>query len=263
MHRRYIVRSAVFCLMASLLLACGRPDAQAGAVGSQPNATEIPSSPIVQTNVAGTTQPPVTTLTSSQPTTEASVAPVAYSASYMTAQSLQESISQSEMIVIGNVDGIGAIYNTARDTQDHTKPAKNTFSVGQVYTFHVERYLKGTGPVIIPILQDEGMILLPEAAIAQVDIDRAKAASGTTPLNKGVQYLLFLSHTDAFNGTTYYGGSAEPWRFVLAADGSARMDTPRDAYRMLPANFAPPDAVALLAQIEQLVKAAPSATPAK
>lgn len=82
------------------------------------------------------------------------------SKSYITTiHSLEERVAQSDIIVVGEIVGVGKIFNAARDLQDSTKPATDRFGVGQEYQLHVKQYYKGDGPSNLIVVQGEGTVL--------------------------------------------------------------------------------------------------------
>jgi len=185
---------------------------------------------------------------------------------YVTSQSLKETVTQSEIIVLGNVIGTGEVINTSRDTQDHTKPSRDSFDIGQVYDFQVQRYVKGSGPLVLKVAQAEGVILSPQSGVTQADIDRAKAADDHVPFNTGTTYLLFLrrfpsSYPD-YPDKDYYAGPSEPWRIALSADGKGVIEAPKEALLEIPSDFIPDHNMPLLPQIEQVVQAEQVTKPA-
>src|SRR6266545_6585840 len=188
------VLNVLIALAIVLLISCDHPDSTSQS-GTTTNAT-------ASTRSAGseaTVQPPpptgTTKSTSVSTSTQSSVVVIT---NYVTSQSLKETVTQSEIIVLGNVIGTGEVINTSRDTQDHTKPSRDSFDIGQVYDFQVQRYVKGSGPLVLKVAQAEGVILRPQSGVTQADIDRAKAADDHVPFNTGTTYLLFLRHSTSY-----------------------------------------------------------------
>jgi hypothetical protein len=205
----------------------------------------------VAPQTATTVEPSLT----AYPAAAGTPAPVAVYGSYDTARTLEEVTAQSEIIVIGNITTVGDTFNSRLDTQDSSKPARDSFGVGQEYELQVQQYLKGSGPDRLTIIQNEGAILSPPELVTQADIERAKAASGARPMLVGASYLLFMNQITAYPGKVYYGGSIEPWRFALAPDGTTTIETPSEALRTIPPDLLPSPEVPLLPHIEQLIRA--------
>jgi hypothetical protein len=165
------------------------------------------------------------------------------------------------MVAIGTVTATGSIFNSRRDTEDQTQPARDSFGVGQEYQVQIERYLKGSGPAVLTVVVTEGAILSPPEKVTQADIERAKAASGIPPLTVGARYLLLLkSFTVHYPGTDYYAGQGQPWRFVLSEDGTGVLEAPSGALGSFPQDFIPRPDAPLLPQVEQLIQAEKATT---
>lgn len=249
---------SVFAVLVTILLnACGRPD-----TGIQP--IIVGNTPTSQsTNIAATIQSGVHSETYTTGSSHGSApASVAGTGSYIVDASLKESIAHSEIIVIGEVIGVGEMFNSHRDVQDQTKPARDTFGVGQEYVLQVQRYLKGSGPDVLTIVQTEGAVWSPPESVTQTDIERARAAQGVPQFEKGKLYLLLLKSLAAYHPEkAYYAGQGLPWRFALAPDGTGVMEAPSGALASIPQDFIPRPDAPLIPQIEQLIQAETNATP--
>lgn len=186
---------------------------------------------------------------------------VAGSASYIVDRSIQQSVTNAEIIVIGQVTRLGEVVNTDRDTQDHTKPASNTFGVGQTYNVQVQQYLKGSGENNLTILEGEGAIQSPSELVTQSDIERAKISYGAQPLTPGKTYLMLLSKQPDYFGGNYYGGQGNPWRFVLQEDGSYILEASRDVLFQLSTSYRADVKGSLVDYIKQSVAADTAAKP--
>ncbi len=149
--------------------------------------------------------------------------------SYRYVTTIQELISQSEIIVIGSVvkrsDGV---INMARDVENVYEADKNLFGLGQIYEFHVTQYVKGEGDEYITILQVEGMFDATDiggvANMSSADFERAQIQGDYIPYVVNQTYLLFLRQTSGF-AEKYYVGTIHPWRFVITADQRAVPET--------------------------------------
>jgi hypothetical protein len=146
---------------------------------------------------------------------------------YIYANSLSELVALSPLIVIGQLDKLGAVVNTARNPQDTSKPSSSTFGIGQTYTFTVERYLKGNSSSPLNLIQGEGLIILNQAQASEDNIKKAKANSGIPTLQPNRKYLLFLKPLEGdFAGKDFYVAPIMPWRFVLPDKENAYPETP-------------------------------------
>ncbi len=156
----------------------------------------------------------------------ASVEPGSSAASYRTAQSVSQLVSESAIIVIGQMTGIGETFNMARSPQNPSQPDPAILGLGQVYHFQVERYLKGQGSRSIEIAQVEA-ILGDQTPKTPKNIARARASYGAIPLRPNVRYLYFLRPlTDFPDKPNYFVGTLHPDRFVLGEQGNSEPETP-------------------------------------
>lgn len=178
---------------------------------------------------------------------------------YAYVHSMQERVAKAKIIVFGTVRQTDQIINMNRDVEDPAKPARDSFSIGQVYAVDVAHYVKGSGPARLNIVNLEGDV--PGATpgnVTQAQIDQAKANSRYKSLEIGTSYLFFL---DPFNGTdiqgTYYvGGLGYPWRFRVASDGRFVSEGPRGEPALAAgSDFDTRAQDDLFAQIAQLVQA--------
>lgn len=249
-----ISKTSTYILLVCMLLlgACGRPDAAQGNIG---------------TPTLGPAQPRTTVAphpTSSAAVTDAANAgspSVGGTVSYNIVRSFREAVQMADIIVIGEVTGVGEIFNTHRNPYDASKPATDSFGVGQEYFFHVERYLKGSDATDITVVQVEGAIFAPVDQVTPALIEQAKAASGDIQLDRGTRYLLFLRGPFDYMGKHIYGAAAEPWKFRLDAEGRATMETPGEVRLSLPEDFLTRLDAPLLPQIEQIIREQQTATP--
>jgi hypothetical protein len=240
------------CIIATLALplalaACGQPDVD--------NAASLPTlAPAVPMPVPSEQATPeaVAAATSGAPTITPWHPPVVFVDQFAMHESFEESVASAEIIVIGEIIGLGETFNSQRDVADNTKPATDGFGVGQEYFFEVQRYLKGSGSTTLTVVQTEGGVRARPATVTEADIARARAASSVPPLVKGTRYLLLLrSIARYYPGKDYYTGQAEPWRFELSSDGRATMISPAG----LGVDFAPDQVAELVGQVEQVVRA--------
>lgn len=186
-------------------------------------------------------------ITAESQLTEESVAPPIMS--YVTADSIEELVNQSDIIVVGRVEKSDEIVNTVRDPQDPTQPDPNLFGVGQVYNVHVEQYLKGGGSEIINLIQNEGLIT-PEMAEPEQTIENAREQSDHIPLSPEKRYIFFLNYAWELTDGEYYIGALEPWRFNLTDKGIASPESP---WLYADEIFLSKPIVDFISQVEQLV----------
>ena len=140
---------------------------------------------------------------------------------YVYVHSLKERVAKAQLIVVGTVREPAEVINMNRNVEDITKPASDSFGVGQVYKIHIIHYIKGTGQDIINIMNLEGDVLGASATITQAQIDQAKATRRYKPLEISTTYLFFLDPFKGidFQGTYYVGSLGYPWRMRADADG--------------------------------------------
>lgn len=242
-----IIKTYKYGLLALVLLlaACGRPDATQGN-------TDTPSLGSVQPSSLTTPLPTSSAVGASTVSTNS--VSIGGTESYNIVRSFKEAVQASRIIVIGEVTGVGAIFNTHRDAYDPSKSATDSFGVGQEYLFHVERYLKGSDATDITIVQVEGAIFAPVDQVTPARIEQAKAASGNIALETGQRYLLFLKGPFDYLGKHYYSAVAEPWKFRLDTAGRATIETPGEVRQSLPENFIPDPNAPFVPQIEQIIQ---------
>lgn len=228
-------------VLAVLLSACGQPDT---AQNEHPTSTAVLPSQMI----------------SSMPTATDDI----IVGEYVTARSLRARVARSQVVVIGQVTDTGEVINMARNIYDNTKPASDTFGVGQVYHFQVQQYLKGSGPSMLNVVVPEGIIFKDPSTITAADIQQAKAVSPyeQNPLQTGMTYLLLLERLDGFDpASNYFTGGIHPWKFVVANDGSVTMDAPGGAILQMPPDFIPDPNAPLLPQIKQIIQDQQAGTP--
>ncbi len=149
---------------------------------------------------------------------------------YITLNSISDLTKQSDIIVIGTVVGVSdQKFNTARDTQDHSKPASDLAIKGTIYEVQVEQFLKGEGDPILFVVQSED-ILLPGMSPAAVHISES-----FEPLMVNARYLFFLTPGEPYPDSPFPNlqhGVAEPYRFRLE-EGQAKVESPWAAAAVL------------------------------
>jgi hypothetical protein len=200
MHTRYIAAIIVSLLM---LVACGRPDVSAGAGLPTP----VPASVSAQTTPTGAALSSAgSTQAEAPPVSEAMIAAAVEresSVSYLFVHSLKERVATARLIVLAEVRETGEVINNSRNVEDITRPATDSFSVGQVYRAQVSRYLKGSGPDSINIINREGGLSSVDAASVTPEYIAQLQNSGVFPrLQIGQSYLFFL---EPFTGVDFPG----------------------------------------------------------
>jgi hypothetical protein len=190
------------------------------------------------------------------PTTSISKTDVA--TSYDIAQSLEEVIKGSTVIVIGELQEKGETINMARDIDNPAKPSSRIFIIGQVYNFQVKIYLKGSGSDVIEVVQPEGVINTSASSITREQIEQAQlfdVSYGTTPFIAGNEYILLLEPLDASDKrNAYLTGSIHPWRFVVSPNGDILTDAPEQVVREIGLNFSPLSMTEFLSKVSQIVQ---------
>lgn len=241
-HRMWRIIAISFFI---LLSACGRSDSSV-----------LNSSSIGEQSTNQTEQTTPTQATADQAST------VGVHKSYViTIHSLADRVAQSDVIVIGEIAGIGKMFNAARDPEDDTKPATDRFGIGQEYQVRVKQYLKGNGSSNLIVVQGEGTVRLPPEAVTAQDIMQARSLDDSPPFQQGASYLLFLDHTTIFDGQDYYAGFDEPWRYLITTDGQTIVETPEEIKSQLATDLLSAETPVLLSKVEQLVTAERAANP--
>ena len=246
MSTKLILTTLIFLIVVT---ACGQSDGSTGAVS-----TSLPTTRAA----AAVSTAPAAALPSVQHLDN----------NYVFVHSLKERIAKSTLIVIGQVRETAEVINLSRNVEDITKPATDSFSVGQVYHVQATRYIKGSGPDVLNLINLEGdPVQTDSAAVTDVQMKQSKANATYPPLRIGQNYLLFLDPFVGvdFTGTYFIGGAGAiyPWRFMVSSNGMMVAEGPAGTLLSPEPDFAPRPLAELLPQIEQLVNAAPSATPAK
>jgi hypothetical protein len=155
-------------------------------------------------------------------------------------------VAASTVIVVGRAQPAAEIVNMGQGEM---------FAVGQVYAFTVRRYLKGTGPSMLKIVQIEGEIIWPAACVTTTDIAQATALymNDYIPLRADANYLLLLqSVTRPQLRAGYFIGTDRRWRFRLISDGWGALEVTGYAF---PADPTPAwsDTLPIAPQIESLI----------
>jgi hypothetical protein len=136
-----------------------------------------------------------------------------------------ELVDRADVIIIGKATAKKGVVNTARDLNDNTMPDSTFYSIGQIYEVQVDSYLKGNGPGLIYVIQNQGHISSAAQGISNDEIEQAQELSNHIPLTINEQYMMFLSSPDPdysyndFPIDDYYFGGGHPWRFEITEAG--------------------------------------------
>lgn len=134
------------------------------------------------------------------------------------AQSVEELTESASVIVVGRVTGTSGVLNMTRDSDDHSKPDADRYSVGRIYDVEVSDDLKGKTTGKIQIVQYEGSFNRGDPELDLETIADVEADPSTSKLVDGQEYVMFLSEWE-LEGDYYYP-SMDPYRFAIV-DGEA------------------------------------------
>ena len=205
---RRLLSIIVFCVVASAIgfatLACTTPSTQVPATPKPPATPLPPNTPVpVPTRAAAAVQHGT----------------IISHSHYYTANSLSGSgTALDKLIANSTVVVIGTVPVSAPDTLRPLDATGNVRVVGSGYNVQVERYLKGSGPDTIPVIQFYGLDFTDQGSNRQARNDDKDLLLG-----KNNRYLLFLKKNSTAVG--YWSGPAHPYKFLLA-DGKAKVESP-------------------------------------
>jgi hypothetical protein len=218
--------------LASCALATNAGRAQVGQVTSTPAIT-VEGTPIP---VNLTAEPSAEELAKA----ESELSSYHYTASWMSAESVEALVSGAKTIVVAKVTGTGPTFNSRRASEKPGAPASgDDYSIAQVYNLQVEQYLKGSGPQAINVMQHEGD--LPggmEPTAARLKVARSKA--DCVPIQVGGRYVFLLGPSlqvpELKNLEVHALATRLPQAFALSSDGNASPHGAQDPYldRMFP-----------------------------
>src|SRR5579859_80176 len=263
---RTVVGMLLALSMPGILSACGTPDSlqhTAGAPTIRPtpgadSPTALPT-PDVRTIIVPTSAPassttslPIVPAIGAGAPPSASACPTGAAAAalenpqpvvsdlYVADTSLQQTVSDSPIIVVATLQSMGGTVNMSLDINDSNKIASNDFALGQLYQLAVQQYLHGHGPTTITVGQIEAELPASEACITPSEIAKARAVYRYYPFLPHATYLLFLAPMRGFDPRLgYLEGTRGPWRFRLHPDGSATMEDVPGVTELVPATFWP------------------------
>ena len=199
----------VFCVVTGALglavLACTTPSTQVPATPKPPATPLPPNTPV-----------PVLTRPASAAMQHGTIISHAH---YYTANSLSGSGTALDKLVANStVIVIGTVPIADPDTLRPLDATGNVRVVGSGYNLQVERYLKGTGPDTIPVVQFYGLDFTDQGVDKQARNDDEDLLLG-----KNNRYLLFLKENSTAVG--YWSGPAHPYKFLLTG-GRAKVESP-------------------------------------
>ena len=188
------------------------------------------------TGVAATQAAPTPRVPSGRPE-PSKVVTMTIQPSYVTTRSLDDApdgssddlaklVAHSTIIAIGTTaDGDPREERVpGRLTSDPSKPDPNFTMVGNVYEVHVERYLKGEGNAILPVIQPTGHdAIIPGPGNSPGRLTQGRDASPELLMARNSRYVLFLRENDHAPGL--WMGTAHPYKFLLE-DDMARVESP-------------------------------------
>lgn len=138
---------------------------------------------------------------------------------------IQELYERADVIVIGQPAATAEVINMARDIHDPSIPDISLFIIGQAYEIQVEEYLKGAGPEIIYVVQNEGII--PNRADPNLDeITEARKTGNFVAMQMHRTYLFYLDAMLGAPEDTYFVGTSHPWRFSVEDRNRIVPETP-------------------------------------
>ena len=172
------------------------------------------ATPVALVVVATTTEPPYIT------TADLDDAPTGSS------DGRSKMVARSTLILIGTVPDadprveriIGHIHG------DPSRPDPNWTTIAYVHDVQVERYLKGSGPATLPVMQATGHeTVSPGSGATPGILNHVRYSAHHYYLERGGRYLLFLRESDHAPGL--WVGTAEPYKYQIF-EGRARTRTP-------------------------------------
>ena len=211
---RKLLSIAVLCVVATTVglaaLACTTLQTQQLPATPMPPATPLP--PHTPVPVPTVAPRPAPAAMSQGRTTITEV-------SYWTVKSLSGSGDALDKLVVNStVIVIGTVPSNDPDTVRAQDESSNVQAVGSGYNVQVERYLKGSGPNTIPVVQFYGLDYTDQGESKQARNDDEDLLLG-----KDSRYLLFLKENSSLPG--YWSGPAHPYKFLLTR-GQAKVESP-------------------------------------
>ena len=135
-------------------------------------------------------------------------------------------VAHSTLILIGTApDADPRVQRiSGRILGDPSRPDPNWTTIAYVHDVQVERYLKGSGPATLPVMQATGHeTVSPGSGATPGILNHVRYSAHHYYLERGGRYLLFLSESDHAPGL--WVGTAEPYKYQIF-EGRARARTP-------------------------------------
>ena len=210
----------------------------AGYAGQAPGVerTESPGATVVAEDAASVARP---TPVSRAMLTQAALAVVATTTepTYITTADLDNAptgssdgrskiVAHSTLVLVGTVSqGEPRVERIpGRIHGDSLRPDPSWTTIAYVHEVQVERYLKGSGPATIPVMQPTGHEnILPGAGATPGLLNHVRYSAHNFYFERGGRYLLFLRESKHAPGL--WMGTAEPYKYQLF-EGRARARTP-------------------------------------
>ena len=187
------------------------------AVGGQQQAQAGPpptATPLTLTVVATTTEPVYIT------TADLDNAPTGSS------DGRSKIVAHSTLVLIGNIpDAEPRVERIpGRLTDDPARSDSHWTTLAYVHDVQVERYLKGSGPGTLPVMQATGHeTVSPGSDTTSSILNHVRYGAHGHYFERGSRYLLFLKESERAPGL--WMGTAEPYKYHLF-EGRARVRTP-------------------------------------
>ena len=135
-------------------------------------------------------------------------------------------VAHSALVLVGTVSqGEPRVERIpGRLTGDPSRPDPNWTTLAYVHDVQVERYLKGSGPDTLPVMQPTGHEnVSPGSGATPGFLYHVRYSAHNFYFEGGGRYLLFLRESEHAPGL--WMGTAEPYKYLFT-DGRARARTP-------------------------------------
>ncbi len=236
--RKIHLTAAALLLLGTVTLAtigCGR-------VPGEANDAQVPGEEQTESSGAGTVAADATTtvvpdpvLTATPATLDLTVVATTTEPVYITTADLDNAptgssdgrskiVAHSTLVLIGTVpDAEPRVERIpGRLTNDPSRLDPNWTTIAYVHDVQVERYLKGSGPGTLPIMQPTGHETISPGAAPRF-LSHVRYSAHDYYFKRGGRYLLFLRESEHAPGL--WVGTAEPYKYQIF-EGRARVRTP-------------------------------------
>ena len=135
-------------------------------------------------------------------------------------------VAHSTLILIGTAPDADPRVERIRGRThgDPSRPDPNWTTIVYVHDVQVERYLKGSGPATLPVMQPTGHeTISPGSGATPGFLNHVRYSAHNFYFERGSRYLLFLRKSEHLPGL--WVGTAEPYKYHLF-EGRARARTP-------------------------------------